>query len=166
MHVLVTYASKRGGTAGLAAMLAEALQTEGFEVDRLEVGDVRTFDGVDAVLLGSGLYANRWLRPARRFADRHQTELRARPVWLFSSGPLDDRAAREKVPPTKQVIRIGAAVGSRGHMTFGGRLAPDATGFPAKAMAKKHSGDWRDRDHVARWAHEVAVALAAAATQQ
>ena len=40
-------------------------------------------------------------------------------------------------------------------LTFGGRLEPDAKGFPASAMAKTKSGDWRDAEHVARWVDQV-----------
>ena len=55
--------------------------------------------------------------------------------------------------------------GARGHITFGGRLSPDASGFPASAMAKKHAGDWRDRAQVRQWARTVASQLSASAPQ-
>jgi hypothetical protein len=38
------------------------------------------------------------------------------------------------------VKALMAKVGARGHVTFGGRLAPDAQGFPARPMARKQSG--------------------------
>jgi menaquinone-dependent protoporphyrinogen oxidase len=50
-------------------------------------------------------------------------------------------------------------IGARGHVTFGGRLAADAKGFPASAMAKTHAGDWRDPDRIRGWAAEVAMEL-------
>jgi menaquinone-dependent protoporphyrinogen oxidase len=50
-------------------------------------------------------------------------------------------------------------VDSRDHATFGGRLAPDAQGFPASAMAKTNAGDWRDADHVGRWVASIAADL-------
>jgi len=56
-------------------------------------------------------------------------------------------------------------VNARGHVTFGGRLSPDAKGFPASAMAKKHGGDWRDAAQVRQWARSVAAELSAAARQ-
>lgn len=49
--------------------------------------------------------------------------------------------------------------GARGHVTFGGRLAPDAKGFPASAMAKTNAGDWRDPEHVRGWVAAVAKEL-------
>jgi hypothetical protein len=50
-------------------------------------------------------------------------------------------------------------VGAQGHRTFGGRLLPDAKGFPAHAMAKHHSGDWRNMDIIRAWAKEIAQEL-------
>jgi menaquinone-dependent protoporphyrinogen oxidase len=122
---------------------------------------IRSLEGYDAVIVGGALYATRWHRDARRFVRRHARQLAERPVWLFSSGPLDDSAARTEIEPVfgaQQAMRLSQA---RGHVTFGGRLSPDARGFPATAMAKKMSGDWRDPEHVTRWVSDVASQLGA-----
>ena len=58
-------------------------------------------------------------------------------VWLVSSEPLDDSAEQHDIPPTSQVRNLAAAVGARSHVTFAGRLTPDAKGFPASAMVKR-----------------------------
>lgn len=50
-------------------------------------------------------------------------------------------------------------VGAIGHATFGGRLAPDARGFPAAARAKRLAGDWRNESRIREWAREVARRL-------
>jgi hypothetical protein len=50
-------------------------------------------------------------------------------------------------------------IGAHGHTTFGGRLSADAKGFPAAAMAKKLSGDWRNPGRIRAWTGEVALAL-------
>jgi len=92
---------------------------------------------------------------------RHAAELRQRPVYFFSSGPLDDSAARREIPPVRGVKALMKRAGARGHVTFGGRLAPDAKGFPARAMARKLSGDWRDAGQVRAWAGSVAAQLRA-----
>ena len=101
----------------------------------------------------------RWRRDARRFVERNTDLLRERPVFFFSSGPLDDSATEQVVPPTKQVDRLMRRVGGVGHTTFGGRLADDAPGFVAHSMAKDHAGDWRDRGQVNAWAAGVAAYL-------
>jgi menaquinone-dependent protoporphyrinogen oxidase len=74
---------------------------------------------------------------------------------------MDDSAERQEIPPTKSLRKRIERVGARGHVTFGGRLAPDARGFPASSMARKHSSDWLNREHIRAWAFEVARALGA-----
>ncbi len=160
MKILVAFGSKRGGTAGLAEMIKDALCDHGHTAIVAPAKDVRDLDGIGAVIVVGALYANRWHRDARRFVKRNRGALRRVPVWLVSSGPLDDSAEQRDIPPTRQVEKLAALVGARGHQTFGGRLAPDATGFPARAMAKNKSGDWRDSEHVRGWGATVAGELA------
>jgi menaquinone-dependent protoporphyrinogen oxidase len=161
MHILVTYGSERGGTKGLAEMLGNALDDEGFDVQVAAAGDVVSLAGFDAVIVGGALYAGRWHKDARRFIKRHQQALRAVPVWLFSSGPLDDSAISEDIPPVRHAAHAASLVGARGHATFGGRLSPDAKGFPAASMAKTMSGDWRDPAQVRGWSKEIAEEMRA-----
>jgi len=151
MRVLVAFGSKRGGTAGLAAMFGAALSEAGCEAAVMPAADVHDLAGFDAVIVAGALYTGRWHRDARRFVRRNSDALRKLPVWLVSSGPLDESAEQGDVPATSQVRKLATAVGARGHATFGGCLAPDAKGFPASAMAKTKAGDWRDPAHVRLW---------------
>lgn len=155
MRVLVAFGSKRGGTAGLAEMIGTALVESGHVATVASAPEVSDLTGLDAVIVAGALYANRWHRHARRFVRRHRGRLSELPVWLVSSGPLDDSAEGEVIPPTKQVRKLMTTIRARGHVTFGGRLEADAKGFPASAMAKTKAGDWRYRDHVLRWVHGV-----------
>jgi menaquinone-dependent protoporphyrinogen oxidase len=159
MRVLVTWGSKRGGTEGIARIVGDTLRAQGFDVEVLPPRDATKAAGFDAAIVGGALYGNRWHRAARRFVTRRQRDLRRVPVWFFSSGPLDDSSEREHIPPTLQVQTLMERVGARGHVTFGGRLAPGARGFPASAMAKKHAGDWRSDAHIRSWAIDIAHAL-------
>jgi menaquinone-dependent protoporphyrinogen oxidase len=159
MQVLVTFGSKRGGTAGLAAMISEALANAGCTTVVTPARDVRDLTGFDAVIVAGALYANRWHRHARRFVRRRTAQLRELPVWLVSSGPLDDSAEQKDIPPTSQVAKLAERVHARGHVTFGGYLSQDAKGFPASAMAKTKAGDWRDAAHVRRWVDTVVADL-------
>ena len=159
MSILVTYGSTRGGTEGLAQMVADGLREEGFTVALLPPRQVYGFDDYDAVVIGGALYAFRWHRAAKQFVKRNSSELQKRPTYFFSSGPLDDSAGKGDIAPVKGVQALMDRVGGRGHVTFGGRLSPDARGFPARAMAKKLSGDWRDAGKVREWVRTIAVDL-------
>jgi menaquinone-dependent protoporphyrinogen oxidase len=165
MRVLITYGSSRGGTEGLAQTVADGLRAEDIEVDVLPPDRVRFLDSYDAVIVGGALYASRWHRAARRFVRRHARELRERPIYFFSSGPLDESAAQDDIPPVKAVKALMERTGARGHITFGGRLSPDAAGLPASVMAKTNAGDWRDATRVRHWARTIAAQLRSDARQ-
>lgn len=159
MRALVVFGTERGGTEGIAERVAETLRSMGIEVDLRQAWAARALDAYDAVLVGGALYAFQWHADARRFVLRHRDALRSREVYFFSSGPLDDSAARRVIAPVHEVGQLMAYVGARGHATFGGRLAPDAKGFPASAMAATQAGDHRDWAQIEAWAREVGAAL-------
>ncbi len=157
MRVLITFGSKRGGTEGLAQMVADGLRAEDISVDVVPADQDKELDGYDAVIVGGALYATRWHKASRRFVKRHAAELRQRPTYFFSSGPLDTSAVRGVIPPVKGVKTLMQQTAARDHITFGGRLSPDAKGFPASAMAKKRAGDWRDSMQVRQWTRTLAA---------
>jgi menaquinone-dependent protoporphyrinogen oxidase len=154
MKVLVVFGSERGGTAGLARMIGTAFQRRGWTA---EVRDAIVPGRVDAdlVVVGGALYMNRWHSSARRFVRDHERELREAPVWLFSSGPLDDSARAGDIAPVAQVQAIASRLEAHGHMTFGGRLEARPKGMLARQMAKKMAGDWRDPMHCDEWVEQI-----------
>ena len=155
MKVTVVYGSERGGTAGLAEMIAAAFRQQGHAADVRDASVEGPLGDADAVIVGGALYLNRWHPDARRFVREHRRELTGLPVWLFSSGPLDASARCGDVAPVQQVRELAAAIEAHGHMTFGGRLERGAKGLFARSMAKKYAGDWRDPQHVAEWVREI-----------
>lgn len=155
--ILVAFGSKRGSTAGIADEIATVLRDAGFEVEVARASAVPDVTRYDGVVIGGALYMNRWYSEARRFVRKHRRALRERPVWMFSSGPLDYSAAGKQ--PVRGVLSLMDLIGARGHVTFGGRLATDATGFPAAAMAKTRAGDWRAWDEIRGWAGSIATAM-------
>ena len=160
IEVLVTYGSSRGGTSGIATLIAEALRGAGVKATVRDAAEVGSLDGFDAVVLGGALYATRWHRAAVWFARRHARALRKRPVWLFSSGPLDDSASEDAIEPTRQVAAIAERLGARGHRTFGGVLDPDTHGWLAGKMAAGGlAGDHRDAEAIRAWGREIAAEL-------
>ena len=142
-------------------MVGEALAEQGIEVTvRPAAARAPDVAAYDVVVVGGALYANRWHKDARRFVRREAEALRATQVWLFSSGPIgDDAPPASENEPVPQVRHAMERVGAVGHTTFGGRLTPDAKGFPASAMAKKLAGDWRDEESVTLWAKAIAASL-------
>jgi menaquinone-dependent protoporphyrinogen oxidase len=160
MRVLVVAASKHGSTAEIATALGESLARRGITAVVNDVADVSDFEGFDAVVLGSAVYAGRWQKAARELVELHDEALAARPVWLFSSGPVG-----EPLRPTEDpvdVATIASAIGARGHRVFPGKLDKSKLSLGEKALVmslRVPEGDYRNWDEVAAWAGEIADAL-------
>lgn len=155
--VLVAYGTKGGSTAGIAEIITETLSEQGLRAEARPAREVEEPAEYDAVILGGGLYAGRRHRDARRFARRHQRVLAGRPVWLFSSGPLDASASERDIPPVKGVARVADRLDARGHVTFGGCLEEGARGWIARSILKQgRGGDFRDTEQIRGWAQDVA----------
>lgn len=97
--VLVAYGTTNGSTARIAETIAEVLRKEGMPAEAVPARSVTDVSSYDAVVVGGGLYAGRWHKDARRFVRRHGRELAERPLWLFSSGPLDASASERNIRP-------------------------------------------------------------------
>ena len=159
-RVLVAFGSKSGGTAGIAQWIGAAMEADGLDVVVLPADKARSVAGFDAVVLGGALYANRWHADARRFTRRHSKRLRGRPVWVFSSGPLDRTAEERDIGPVPGAAKAVERLAARGHITFGGRLGPDSQGWIAKKMVQNgRGGDFRAPDLVEAWAHGLAAQI-------
>jgi menaquinone-dependent protoporphyrinogen oxidase len=158
-RVLVAFASKMGSTAEIAESIAATLRAAGLDATAQSARVVTDLTAFDAVILGSALYAAHWQRDANRFVAHHLAALQDRPLWLFSSGPLDSRLAAANLPIAPQAAEVTAALTPRGHRTFGGRLDPDAPGLDPQILATHPIGDFRDWTVITDWAASIAVEL-------
>ena len=98
MKVLVCAASKYGATGEIANAVADVLAERGLEVTVIPPEQVGAIEQFDAVVLGSAVYMGQWMKPARELVDRSAAALAARPVWLFSSGPVGEPAKPAENP--------------------------------------------------------------------
>jgi len=157
-RVLVAYATKLGSTAEIAETMAHVLRDAGHRAAAQAARDVRSLDDWDAVILGSAIYAAYWQKDARRFIDRFHVELVARPLWLFSGGPLDRRLAKADQPITPHGAEITAGLGARAPRTFGGRLSASADVDP-QVLQTHRIGDFRDWQSIVAYAYRIAREL-------
>jgi menaquinone-dependent protoporphyrinogen oxidase len=159
--VLVTYGSTNGSTAQIAETIADVLRKDGLTVEVLAAQSVTSVASYDAVVAGGGLYAGRWQKHARRFLRRHRHDLAERPLWLFSSGPLDASASERDIPPVPGVKKAMVALDARGHVTFGGCLEEGAKGWVARMILRNgKGGDFRDFTAIETWAAHLADEMA------
>jgi menaquinone-dependent protoporphyrinogen oxidase len=160
MNVLVVVASRHHATYEMGGRIASTLTAAGMTADLRRPEEIHALDGYDAVVLGSAVYAGQWLPAARAFAERLGPALRARPVWLFSSGPVGDPPAPAGDPAG--VAAIAEIVRPRDQRVFAGRVSPDELRLGEKLVlrvVRAKTGDYRNCDAVDAWAREIALAL-------
>jgi menaquinone-dependent protoporphyrinogen oxidase len=164
--LLVAYASKHGSTAGIAEAVAEELRASGVDADLVEAGDARGLDPYDGVVLGSAVYMKRWQRGARQFLHRLEQDLGARPLWIFSSGPVGDAEVDPTWCEPAKTLRRAQQLNLRDHVIFGGQVPQDPSNFVERAMLKDTPPDVQDRrdfDEIRAWARQIAAAVTAVA---
>lgn len=157
MKVLITVASKHGATAEIGSVIGSLLEMEGFEVDIRPPDEVERLDGYGAVVLGSGVYAGHWLKPAKDFAERHEAALGDVPTFLFSSGPVGEPPKATDEPA--EIAAVDAAIHPVDHRVFGGRITGSQLGPFEKLIVKVVKApmlDDRPWDEIAAWANEIA----------
>ena len=149
-RVLVTYATRAGSTAEVAAAPRP-------------VADVSDLSGYQAAVIGSPLHSGEWLPEALVFVARHQAALRQMPTALFLLCMLDGTEETRRVKEAKlesvrhrlKPVAIGVFAGA---MDYGKlppieRLKAQTKGLP--------EGDFRDWEAIRRWAADLRPALAA-----
>ena len=163
--ILVAYASKYGATEGIAQKIGEVLTSAGWQVDVLPAERAKNLESYTAVVLGSGVYIGKWLKDAAKFLEANENALAQRPVWLFSSGPLEagDPVALLKgwlIPTGLQPVVD--RIQPRQITVFHGCVDMEKLNFIDKFMLtniKSPVGDYRDWDAISAWAEGIAAAL-------
>lgn len=162
MRVIVACASKHGSTEGIAEAIAERLRQLGHDAVALRVSDVPDLNGVQAVVLGSAVYAGSWMKEATEFADANAGALSGMPLWLFSSGPLGTEVHDEEEQP-RQLAELTETLRPKAHRMFFGALDRSKLGFGERMMVKAvkaPEGDFRDWSAISGWADEIGRELA------
>ena len=159
MKVVVAAASRHGSTEMIADCIHEELEYGGCQAYLMDPDSLTSVADYDAVVLGSAVYAGHWLKPARKLASRLETQLRGKPVWLFSSGPV---GAIEQGAPPPDAVEIAGRLGAREHRVFPGRVEQDQLSFSERLGARGLGGrseDDRDWIEIGRWARSIAASL-------
>ena len=82
--ILVTYASRSGSTAEVAAAIGRTLSEDGAQVDVLPMQDVTDLAPYRAVVAGSAIRSAKWLPEAMAFVQTHRAALSQKPFAMFT----------------------------------------------------------------------------------
>ena len=159
MPVLVAYASKHGSTQGIAERIAAIFRATGLEEGLAAAEDAGDPAGYDAFVVGSAVYASRWMAPASEFIRHNSALLTARPVWLFSVGPVGRRIPLPAtLPPV--LAALGDSIGAQDHHVFRGAIdASKLRGAEHLIRLFLPQGDFRDWPDIEAWATGIASEL-------
>jgi menaquinone-dependent protoporphyrinogen oxidase len=171
-RVLVAYATHHGATRGIAERIATTLGRAGLEASAASVDEAHDLAGYDAFVIGSAIYAFRWLGEAHNFVNRNRQLLAGRPVWFFSSGPVGtatvDEKGRDVRQEPREIASLRDQVRARDHRIFFGAFDPAAKPIGmleriSRAMPATRdllpAGDFRDWDEIDAWASSIADEL-------
>ncbi len=88
-RILVAYGSQNGSTAEISARIGGRLADAGFDTDVLHANldiDVRKYD---ALVVGSPMYGDRWMKDPTLLLVANHERLGTKPLALFSVGLAD-----------------------------------------------------------------------------
>ena len=162
MTVMVTAASDHGATREIAARIADDLARRGIDVEVKAPEQVDELSRYDAFVIGSAIYLGQWLKPATNFVEAHHDELRQRPTWLFSSGPIVGEPVTAGPSDAAKGDAIAKTLNAREHRLFGGKLDKSGLNWCEKIAvhcAHAHEGDYRDWRAIDEWAATIAHEL-------
>jgi menaquinone-dependent protoporphyrinogen oxidase len=167
--ILVTYASRSGTTADIAAAVAKTLVSGGLDVDIFAMQSVKDLSPYRAVVAGSAIQKSKWLPEAFRFIQTHRAVLLEKPLALFTVcitlAMKNGQNYRPTVVEWVQPVRTMVKPVSEGY--FAGML--DFNKLPVNldtilfhisvALGIFPRGDRRDWNAIHAWAQEITPLL-------
>jgi len=166
--ILVAYATRYGSTASVAEAVGEVLCRLGHEVDVRLAKNVRDVSSYQAAIIGSAIYAGKWMNEATELVKAQQQALARVPAAYFvvcltmkDQTPQARAKALAYLDPVRKAIPTvqPAAVG-----LFAGVVNFNTMSFMHRSMLKAMGapeGDFRNLAAVKAWSSEVGPALAA-----
>jgi menaquinone-dependent protoporphyrinogen oxidase len=165
-EVLVIHGSRLGATRGIAERVAMRLGAAGLSATVTAADPTAALPAADAYVIGSGIYGQHWMKDAAELVRRNSSALAAKPVWLFSSGPVGRWAAAPDPIEPREIAGFRRAIRPKSHRTFAGaldrgtlagsRLSPVEKFVTRRFMSE---GDFRDWAAIDGWADGIAREL-------
>jgi menaquinone-dependent protoporphyrinogen oxidase len=162
-NVLVTYATKTGATAAVAAAVGKVLSARGLAVTVKPITAKLALDGYQAVVIGSPIRVSSWLPEVVQFIRANRARLSQLPTAIFTVHRLNagDDAASQKArlaytAPVRQFLTPQAEVFFTGAMDFNKLSFVDRLlAKPVDHSSPTGAGEDRDWDKMRGWAQSI-----------
>ena len=165
-EVLVVYGSRLGATRGIAERIGDRLGAGGLDVTLAAADRIADLPKADAYVIGSGVYGQHWMKEAAELVRRNKPALAAKPIWLFSSGPVGQWATAPDPIEPHEIAGFRRAIRPRDHRIFAGAidrgvLAGSDLSSVEKFVTRRFipDGDFRDWAAIDAWADGIAREL-------
>jgi len=161
--VLVVYGTTSGCTQSLAEKVGDTLAQAGATVQVFSAKDAPSVSGYDAVVVGSGVRAGQWHKPAQSWVAANAKALKSIPVAFFTCGLMirDGESKADEVRAYSKAIEDANGIDPVDVGLFAGWNDKHLS-FPERTilkMMKSPEGDFRDFAAVEAWTKAVAPRL-------
>jgi len=163
--ILVTYASRSGSTAEIAAAIGKNLSQNGIHVDILPMQAVKDISEYQAIVAGSAIRNRAWLPEAMEFVKAHRFELSQKRFATFtacitlamSNSDQYRQAVSEWIRPVRAQVKPVSEGLFAGTLDFNKLpLNWDTTKLRAVvALGIFPKEDWRDWPAIHAWAENL-----------
>ena len=168
-HILITYASRSGSTAEVAADIGATLRADlgaGYEVDVRDVAQAGELSPYSAVVIGAPIRMDRLLPAAVQFVEQNRAALADKTAADFTlcvamkDDQPDYRDHAAGFPPPLVQVKTPVSVG-----LFAGNVDPKRLEFPWSWIVRVFKGgmmapgDFRQWDVIRAWARSLAPLL-------
>lgn len=160
-RTLVTYTSKAGSTAEVAARIGETLAKRGAAVDVLPVSKVSDLAPYSSVVVGSAIRMGRVMPEALSFIEKNQAALQKKSFSTFIVClTLKDDTAENRTTVAAYLDPVRALVKPASEGLFAGVMNPNKLALLDRLIMmamKSPEGDYRKWDQITAWAEGVAA---------
>jgi len=152
--ILITYKSHTGTTKKAVELINSIFIAKEFEVELVEISEVKSIDKYDIIIIGAPINGMRWLPEVSDFVSKNEISLKEKKVASFAlSYIINDGRKFWKNKVIRNFERIFKLVDPIDTMIFGGKLNQPMPA-PARLIFGLSKGiplDYSDNNKIEQW---------------
>lgn len=167
-RILVAYGTKHGSTAEIAARIGERFSAAGFDTDVLHANLGIEVTKYDALVIGSPMYAARWLPEPALLLIANRERITNIPIALFSVGMIDfkhpgklreEHDAWVEKAFNQEDVQLSVVSTATFKGAYSRRNLPFYLRIIDAILRFTPNGDYRQWDEIESWSDELASRL-------